>query len=810
MRKNGNKNKLNNAVRIFLSFLSVLLIFVYTKPMVVLADGNDGEQTVNDVFYSDSDITNNELPESVIDGTASVRTEENGVVSDETAEEPEAKESGVESAGNEDTGESEANEDTEEFEANENTEESGINENAEDSGENEAVSAGEEPGQNENSEISEKTEIIDDISVSEETGEKTEASEVIEITEIIEKTGTTEKTETVVEKSETSAKKTLKGSSQTTGTAVKLQDLSQYDLVYSSDDQVIRGIRDMMVQRRTNFTIYVASEYYDWNSLGKLFQEWFEAARNHSINDNSSIEGFPAGVDYAAGDYLEWTYSGYRFSYSSAGVIKATVNYYTNAEQEAYATERIAQILSELNLDGMSDYEKTKCIYEYICNHVSYDYDRLEDDEYVLKYTAYNALHDGNAVCQGYATLLYRMLNLSGIESRVVTGITGTQQDGHAWNIVKVDGVWYNVDVTFDAETSTQTKYFLRTDEFFSSKEGGYHELDEEFKSDSFRSEYPVSTEDNPYELKGVKPKYISVSLGGEIILNYYLEITDETILNSDDAYVLFTLPGNEQKIVSMKDRRVASLSSGGRFYIYSCSISASQMNENVSVEVVYGGKSSPRARYSVRYYVDRVLKNENESSEAKNAARALLNYGAYSRAYFGQDGDSSFTGLDHEVEEKRAQLTDYDSIAPEFSAPEKEDPDDINYYGTSMLLKSRITLRHYFRREGKTIDEIKQNYTFKINGAVCEPVLKGNYVYIQLENIAAHELGQLSTVTVENAGRQIVSFSFSPMTYSRTILENNDGIYREELKNLSMALYLYYIYSQDYKSSGSSYIYGS
>ena len=131
MRKNGNKNKLNNAVRIFLSFLSVLLIFVYTKPMVVLADRNDGEQTVNDVFYSDSDITNNELPESVIDGTDSVRTEENGVVSDETAEEPETKESGVKSAGNEDTGESEANEDTEEFEANENTEESGINENTE-------------------------------------------------------------------------------------------------------------------------------------------------------------------------------------------------------------------------------------------------------------------------------------------------------------------------------------------------------------------------------------------------------------------------------------------------------------------------------------------------------------------------------------------------------------------------------------------------------------------------------------------------------------------------------------------------------
>ena len=61
----------------------------------------------------------------------------------------------------------------------------------------------------------------------------------------------------------------------------------------------------------------------------------------------------------------------------------------------------------------------------------------------MLKYTAYAAMINKTAVCQGYASLLYRLLLECGVDCRVVTGYGNGGR--HAWNIVEVDGKYYNV-----------------------------------------------------------------------------------------------------------------------------------------------------------------------------------------------------------------------------------------------------------------------------------------------------------------------------------------------------------------------------
>ncbi|MFR8181399.1 MAG: transglutaminase domain-containing protein [Dorea sp.] len=74
---------------------------------------------------------------------------------------------------------------------------------------------------------------------------------------------------------------------------------------------------------------------------------------------------------------------------------------------------------------------------------VSYDYTNLDDDTYIQKYTAYAALIDKTAVCQGYASLLYRMVLDAGVDARVISGDAGGP---HAWNIVRLNGKYYNLD----------------------------------------------------------------------------------------------------------------------------------------------------------------------------------------------------------------------------------------------------------------------------------------------------------------------------------------------------------------------------
>lgn len=181
--------------------------------------------------------------------------------------------------------------------------------------------------------------------------------------------------------------------------------------------------------------------------LGQLTGEIFFYAFNHNTSD-------PTG-----GDYMLWQWA-WRASSGSYEDGKCLVNiyfgYYTTAEQEQTVTTKINSLMASLKLNGKSEYEKIYAIYDWICSNVTYDYPHLNDSSYFLQYTAYGALIDKTAVCQGYAVLLYRMALMAGLNARLVTS------DGHAWNIVQIDGLWYHVDSTWDAEISPRPwQYFL-------------------------------------------------------------------------------------------------------------------------------------------------------------------------------------------------------------------------------------------------------------------------------------------------------------------------------------------------------------
>lgn len=154
------------------------------------------------------------------------------------------------------------------------------------------------------------------------------------------------------------------------------------------------------------------------------------------------------------GDYLVWQYEechrsvkgslttvpGYLFL-----TFTYTVDYYTTYEQELEVTDTVEAVLESLNPDNLSDYQKVKALYDYICQNVSYDYDSPGK----LKHTAYAALINRTAVCQGYALLLYRFCLEMDIDCRLIAG--DTSQGGHGWNIIKLGGLYYNADATWDA-----------------------------------------------------------------------------------------------------------------------------------------------------------------------------------------------------------------------------------------------------------------------------------------------------------------------------------------------------------------------
>ena len=112
------------------------------------------------------------------------------------------------------------------------------------------------------------------------------------------------------------------------------------------------------------------------------------------------------------------------------------------------------EILRNYVDDYMSDFEKVKAIYDYLASYVTYDDALLlisENRSDYKSFTAYSALMDGIAVCDGISSAFKLLCNIEGIESVEVIGSAST--GGHAWNKVKIGNVWYGLDATWSTTT---------------------------------------------------------------------------------------------------------------------------------------------------------------------------------------------------------------------------------------------------------------------------------------------------------------------------------------------------------------------
>ena len=242
-------------------------------------------------------------------------------------------------------------------------------------------------------------------------------------------------------------------------------------------EEAAKEMRDQLKARSDTVTIPYQSET-DPGKSTYFVREIYYAAREHT--------GIPT-----EGDYLRYQIGGYKcsISYRTSNslylcTLTYTITYYTTAAQEAEMNEAVASLISDLDLKDKTDYQKIKSIYDYMCSNISYDYDNLEDDTYMLKYTAYAALINRTAVCQGYANLFYRLALEAGVDARLITG-TGNG-GGHAWNIANLGDSYYYLDSTWDAGRASY-KYYLKGKTDF-----GDHQNGEEFSSDEFFARYMI------------------------------------------------------------------------------------------------------------------------------------------------------------------------------------------------------------------------------------------------------------------------------------------------------------------------------
>ena len=249
---------------------------------------------------------------------------------------------------------------------------------------------------------------------------------------------------------------------------------------FSDYDSAVSYLRKQMVSRETEITLNFPASWFTSHKDGLYWDLLYDAMK---CDDSSTGQ---------EGDALLYGYAGCNVSYSTAGYIKYTMAYHSNAEQEAKLTAAVAEAMTTLQLNGLSEAKKIVKIHDYICNHVDYEYNSKEEQIY----TAYGALCTGKAVCQGYAVLFYRLCKEAGLSVRI---ISGTGNGGrHAWNIVRIGSKYYNMDCTWDGQdAATYNEFLLKSEADFrdhtrkSWNVAGSHYLD--YTSAEFNAQYPMT-----------------------------------------------------------------------------------------------------------------------------------------------------------------------------------------------------------------------------------------------------------------------------------------------------------------------------
>ena len=178
---------------------------------------------------------------------------------------------------------------------------------------------------------------------------------------------------------------------------------------------------------------------------------WFHTAKDRlSRYDSFGIKRYAA----TASKYTKNSEFYYTITY--------TVEYYLTADQEIALDTKIGTVLNGLNLSGKTDLEKVTAIYAYLCDNVVYD------ENATNCFTAYGALLDGRAVCQGYALAMMRLLNAVDVETDVVLGTSS--EINHMWNVVKLDGEYFLLDATWDSDSEEECyAYFLKGSDDFAN-----------------------------------------------------------------------------------------------------------------------------------------------------------------------------------------------------------------------------------------------------------------------------------------------------------------------------------------------------
>lgn len=288
-----------------------------------------------------------------------------------------------------------------------------------------------------------------------ETTEET-PSETTEVTTTPEETTTPETTTEVTTTPETTTATTVATTTETT-TAATVATTTPAVTETAPQTTKTTTISLSTPNTSTKKEIYRSYAYNTLTEKEKKAYDIFEGAAV-SLSNKADFEGL--SLTKAELERVVYAFDLYEplYSYVSLencmvrgrnGIVKdVELAYYydkaTHSRMTSAAVSEAEKILAKVT-PSMSDFEILKLFHDEIITRCVYD-ESSQNRDFI-----YGVLVEGRATCTGYAKTFQYLCNRVGIENTCLFGKAGGL--GHMWNMVKLDGEWYEVDTTWDDTT---------------------------------------------------------------------------------------------------------------------------------------------------------------------------------------------------------------------------------------------------------------------------------------------------------------------------------------------------------------------
>lgn len=139
-----------------------------------------------------------------------------------------------------------------------------------------------------------------------------------------------------------------------------------------------------------------------------------------------------------------WLDGGFSYSVSGGRVVSVMISYLMTKNERDIAQAKFDAAVKEI-LTGVSgswsEYRRELVVHDALCDRVTYQ------ETGTKSHSSYGALVERTAVCEGYAEAFQYLMYQCGIQC---LGVLGTAGGAHKWNSIRIDGIYYYIDVTWD------------------------------------------------------------------------------------------------------------------------------------------------------------------------------------------------------------------------------------------------------------------------------------------------------------------------------------------------------------------------